>query len=104
MKSKLKQVSIMQTSSKTKEELEKELQEEGFSNYEWADMPGAYYSPHSHEYDECISVISGKMTFYINEEEYELSLGKKLYLPAGTVHESKNKSNERVTYLIGELI
>ena len=97
------ELKIVSTVGKVKKELENELKEEGYNFYEWSDPPGAYYSPHHHEYDECICVISGKMTFIVNNKEYELECGKKLYLPAFTVHESKNKQKEKVTYLIGEL-
>ena len=100
---KLKELKITSTKGNTKPELENELKEEGFSSYEWSDSPGAYYSSHCHEYDECICVISGQMTFIVNNKEYELMPGKKLYLPAFTVHESKNKGKEKVTYLIGEM-
>ncbi len=100
---KLKELKIVPARGKTKEELQNELKEEDFSFYEWSDSPGAYYSPHHHEYDECICVVSGKMTFTVDKKEYELEYGKKLYLPAYTVHESKNKGKEKVTYLIGEM-
>ena len=102
MTKKLKELSIVQTKTTSQEELEDELRKEGYSFYVWSDNPGAYYSPHSHVYDECICAISGKMTFIIDNKEYELEPGKKLYLPAFTIHESKNKQNETVIYLIGE--
>ncbi|MBI3591400.1 MAG: cupin domain-containing protein [Candidatus Melainabacteria bacterium] len=99
----LKELRIVPTKGKTKQDLERELIEEGFSCYSWSDSPGAYYPPHNHAHDECICVISGKMSFIIDNKEYELESGKKLYLPAGTVHESKNKFSEKVVYLIGEM-
>jgi len=98
-----KELTITETQAKTKKELENELVNEGYDYYEWSDPPGAYYSPHSHGYDECICVIDGSMSFYVNGAEHELGFGKKLYLPKGTMHESRNKSGKRVTYLIGEL-
>lgn len=94
---------IVPAKGKTKEELQNELKEEGFNFYEWSDSSGAYYPPHHHEYDECICVISGQITFIVDKKEYELSSGKKLYLPAFTTHESKNKQKEKVIYLIGEM-
>lgn len=100
---KIKELQIVSASGKTKKELETELKKEGFNSYEWSDSPGTYYPPHHHEYDECICVINGKMTFIVDKKEYELEPGKKLYLPAFTVHESKNKREEKVTYLIGEM-
>ena len=100
---KLKELKIVPTKGQTKEELQNELKQEGFNFYEWSDSPGAYYPPHHHEYDECICVVNGQMTFIVDKKEHELSPGKKLYLPAFTVHESKNKGTEKVTYLIGEL-
>ena len=99
----LKELKVVEAKGKTKQELVNELQEEGFNAYEWSDASGAYYPPHSHEHDECICVVSGKMSFYINGKEYELSSGKKLYLPKATLHEAKNRWKDTVTYLIGEL-
>ncbi len=103
MKKSYKELTVTEAPVKTKNELAAELKSEGYSFYEWSDPPGAYYAPHSHEYDECICVIDGKMTFYVDGAEYELGFGKKLYLPKGTMHESRNKSDKKVTYFIGEL-
>ena len=97
-----KELRIIQSSGKTKGELESELKKEGYSCYVWSDSPGAYYSPHSHAHDECICVISGEMLFFVDNKEYKLNPGQKLYLPSGTVHEASNKASERVTYLVGE--
>ncbi len=99
----LKELIILPTSAKTQKELEKELKDEGYDFYSWSDMPDAYYPPHNHSHDECICVIDGKMCFYVAGNEYELEFGKKLYLPKGTIHESRNKTKDKVTYLIGEM-
>lgn len=93
---------VSKAKGKTRKEYIKELKEEGYSIYEWSDNPGSYYPPHSHAHDECICIVSGKTTFIVDNKEYVLSTGEKLYLPAKTVHESKNKFSEKVTYLIGE--
>ena len=98
----LKKLEIVSSKVKSKQELENELKNEGFSFYEWSDSPGAHYPPHFHKHDECICVVEGKISFYINKNEYELKAGQKLYLPALTMHEAKNKSDKKVTYLIGE--
>lgn len=97
-----KQIKVTSVKGKTKKELEKELLEEGYCSYEWTDSPGAYYPPHHHGYDECICVINGTMTFIVDKKEYKLSFGEKLYLPAFTIHESKNNEKEEVVYLVGE--
>ncbi|GEM_PF-719918 len=99
----LTELVVLPAEVKSQRELENELRNEGFDYYIWSDMPGAYYPPHSHEYDECICVVDGKMCFYVCGIEYELGFGKKLYLPKGTVHESRNKTKTKVTYLIGEI-
>lgn len=98
-----KKLTITETKAKSKNELESELKSEGYSFYEWSDLPGAYYPSHSHDYNECICVIDGEMTFCVNGAEYELGFGKKMYLPKGTLHETRNKSNKKVTYFVGEL-
>lgn len=98
------ELKITRAKGKAKDEYIKELEEEGYSVFEWSDSPGAYYPPHSHKHNECICVVRGKTTFTVDHKEYALEKGKKLYLPAHTVHESRNKYNETVTYLIGEKI
>ena len=95
---------ILKAKGKTKQEYFEELTMEGYSIYEWSDQPGAYYSSHSHRHDECICIVKGKTTFIVDNKEYVLTTGEKLYLSKNTVHESKNKFNETVTYLIGEKI
>lgn len=102
MGKRLKETKVIDAKGKTKEELIYELTSEGYNYFPWSDSPGAYYPPHSHEHDECICVISGNILFYVNGKEYELTPGKKLYLPAHTIHEARNNSNQNVTYLVGE--
>ena len=94
---------ILKAKGTSKNDLISELKEEGYQSFEWSDSPGSHYPPHSHEYDECICMIDGKISFYIDNQEYKLASGEKLYLPAGTIHEARNKSNEKASYLVGEL-
>jgi quercetin dioxygenase-like cupin family protein len=81
-------------------ELERKLEREGFSIFNWSDRPGAYYSPHSHGHDEFIIVYKGSITFIIQGSKYKLEPGDLLNLPAGTVHEAVNDTREPVHYFI----
>ncbi|MBI1858280.1 MAG: hypothetical protein HYR97_04115 [Candidatus Melainabacteria bacterium] len=59
MQGKLK---VTQSKGKTKQEYIEELENEGYSTFEWSDPPDAYYPPHTHNHDECICIVTGKTT------------------------------------------
>eukprot|EP00123_Amoebidium_parasiticum_P000939 comp11886_c0_seq1/m.6533 comp11886_c0_seq1/g.6533 ORF comp11886_c0_seq1/g.6533 comp11886_c0_seq1/m.6533 type:complete len:104 (-) comp11886_c0_seq1:932-1243(-) len=71
------------------------------SYFEWTDQPGKVYGTHSHPHDEVILVLRGSITFtdVLCSKDYSLSVGDKLILPAGTIHNAATK--EGCTYLIG---
>lgn len=77
------------------------LREEGCSIISWSDTPGAHYEPHSHDHDEVIGVIEGRIDFGIEGKRYTLEPGKILFLPAGTVHTADVPADRPVKYLIG---
>src|SRR5439155_29283 len=43
--------------------LRERLEHDGFSVFQWTDDARAHYSPHSHDHDESIWVVSGEITF-----------------------------------------
>jgi quercetin dioxygenase-like cupin family protein len=71
----------------TSAELEAALAAEGLRGYYWSNAPGDRYAPHSHPYHKVLYVVSGSITFFVDEREaIELGPGDRLDLPAGTVH------------------
>jgi quercetin dioxygenase-like cupin family protein len=77
------------------------LEEEGFAVWRWHDAPDSTYTPHTHDHDESLWVIDGRITFGIGGREYSLGPGDRLMLPMGTVH-SAFVGAEGATYLVGQ--
>jgi quercetin dioxygenase-like cupin family protein len=88
-------------STPREEDLRHRLEAEGFSVWAWTDPPGAAYSPHSHDHDESLWVVSGAITFGVDGAAYRLEAGDRLMLPRDTVHTAEAGS-AGATYLIGE--
>lgn len=87
-------------SFKNSSDLEAQLRRQGYSLFSWEDRPGAYYSPHSHEHDEFIVVLSGSIKFTIAGRDYLLEPGDMLTLPAETVHSAVNDEHSSCRYYI----
>ena len=83
-------------------EAEARLHQEGYESFRWYDVPGACYPKHRHEYDECIWVLKGEMSFAVGDRDIHLKAGDRMYLPARTPHTSKVPSDAGVTYLVGQ--
>lgn len=81
--------------------LRRRMEREGYSVFEWADRPGAYYPPHSHPEDQSHWVVSGALTLIVGGEEYTLKAGDRDFLPAWTEHEARVEGGEAAVYLIG---
>jgi quercetin dioxygenase-like cupin family protein len=77
------------------------LEKDGFEIFRWSDGPGATYTPHSHDHDESLWVIAGRITFGIAGRDYPLGPGDRLMLPKGTVHTAEVGA-DGATYLIGQ--
>lgn len=80
--------------------LRQALAAEGYEVFAWQDHPGNYYAPHDHPHDEYIVVWKGAIVFKIDGRSYEVTAGDALVLPAHTVHEAINESDETVRYFI----
>lgn len=90
-----------EASAPSEAELRERLEREGYSVIAWTDRPNAHYGAHSHERDESIWLVSGRIRFVARGEELALSPGDRLMLPAGTVHVA-DAGPAGARYLIGE--
>lgn len=81
--------------------LRRQLESEGFEVFLWRDPSDRRYVPHSHEHDESLWVVRGRIVFRVEGAEYPLEPGDRLMLPRGTVHEAE-AGPEGATYLIGQ--
>jgi quercetin dioxygenase-like cupin family protein len=55
--------------------------------------PGQSTSRHSHDRDEVITVIAGRATVLIGDEERTLESGSCAIIPAGSLHRARNDSD-----------
>jgi quercetin dioxygenase-like cupin family protein len=83
------------------ETLRAHLQREGYSVFEWSDVAGTAYGPHSHAEDQSHWIISGALTLTVAGESYTLLAGDRDFLPANTIHAACVPENQAVRYLIG---
>jgi quercetin dioxygenase-like cupin family protein len=83
------------------ETLRRKLESEGYSVFEWSDLPQTVYGPHSHDDDQSHWVISGCLELTVDGETYTLSAGDRDFLSANTVHSAFVPGSQPVRYLIG---
>ena len=81
--------------------LQRELEDEGCSVFQWSDPAGADYSPHQHDHHESIWIVRGEMTFTALGRALRLGAGDRLMLPRATVH-GAHAGADGATYLVGE--
>jgi quercetin dioxygenase-like cupin family protein len=86
----------------SEQEAEAKLHQEGYESFIWNDVPGSTYPRHQHSYDECLWVLKGQITFTIDDQDYPLKPGDRLYLPARLPHTAKVSAQAGVTYLVGQ--
>lgn len=86
----------------TEQEAEAQLQQEGYEPFLWTDVPGSKYPRHKHQIDECIWLLKGEITFFVDEAEYSLRPGDRLYLPSHIHHQATVPENASATYLVGQ--
>jgi mannose-6-phosphate isomerase-like protein (cupin superfamily) len=83
------------------EKLRERLEHEGYSVFEWSDVPGTVYAPHSHAEDQSHWIVSGELQLTVDSDCYTLRAGDRDFLPANTTHSAFVPGNEPVHYLIG---
>jgi quercetin dioxygenase-like cupin family protein len=86
----------------SEQEAEARLHQEGYDSFKWNDVPGAAYPRHRHEYDECLWILRGEITFTVDGTDYALKAGDRLYLDSGTPHTARVPASRGVTYLVGQ--
>lgn len=86
----------------TEQEAEARLHAEGYEVFRWHDVPGSGYPKHKHEYDECLWILRGSITFNVDGRDYPLNPGDRLYLPHKTPHTAQVPMERAVVYLVGK--
>ncbi len=85
------------------EALRSALTGEGLAISEWTDPAGTVYPVHAHEYAEVRVVVHGRLRIGLPEtgEEFVLTPGDRLDLPANTPHWADVNGTGPVVYLSG---
>jgi len=77
------------------------LVDEGYSVFEWTDLPGTTYEPHAHDDDQSHWILSGALQLSVAGETYILQAGDRDFLSAQTTHAAFVPGDKPVRYLIG---
>jgi quercetin dioxygenase-like cupin family protein len=80
--------------------LRRHFEAEGWEVHRWRDPSERTYGDHTHEHDESLWVIQGRIVVYVAGQEYALEAGDRLDLPKGTVRRAET-GPEGAFYLIG---
>ncbi len=76
--------------STTPGELAARLRDQALEPGSWSNGPGDRYAAHEHAYDKVLVCASGSIRFGLPVEgrAFDLEVGDRLDLPAGTVHDA----------------
>ncbi|MCO6511196.1 MAG: cupin domain-containing protein [Aridibacter famidurans] len=79
------------------------FEQAGFSVFQWADQPGAFYGNHKHAEAQSHWIISGSLEIQIETlESVILEPGDRDLVPANAYHTARVIGEEPVIYLVGE--
>jgi mannose-6-phosphate isomerase-like protein (cupin superfamily) len=73
----------------------------GFSCENFADPPGREWNDFVHDVDEVVTVIEGRLRFFMGGEEYELEAGDELLIPKKLLHSVHNIHRGTTRWLFG---
>lgn len=83
-------------------ELQKQMEREGYSVFNWSDSAGRTYGNHSHGEDQSHWIISGRLELTVEDfGRVILEAGDRDFMPANTIHSAKVIGDKEVAYLIG---
>ncbi|MBK9163970.1 MAG: cupin domain-containing protein [Acidobacteria bacterium] len=85
--------------------LRSRLTAEGYSVFQWTDLPGAEYPQHAHANDQTHWVVSGEIELEVaGAGKSILAAGDRDFMPSGTEHTARVIGDVPVIYLIGEKV
>jgi quercetin dioxygenase-like cupin family protein len=87
------------TSKPTLDELKAILRREGLQADVYSDPAGMKYGRHSHDFDDFVVIVSGKMKIGTDTGVWTMKAGDRLDLPAHTMHWAEVIGKEEVHYL-----
>lgn len=72
------------------QEVERDWAAQGFHCGAMIDPPGHEWNNFTHEANELVAVVEGRMRFTLLDEAFELEPGDEIFIPAGVPHSTKN--------------
>lgn len=83
----------------TLDELKRMLRAERLQCEIYSDPPGMKYGRHSHDFDDFVVIVSGKMKLGTDNGVWVMNPGDRVNLPAHTMHWAEVLGKEEVKYL-----
>ena len=74
---------------------------QGFSCDLWVDPPGQQWEDFLHEVDDVVLVVEGEMEFEIEGAVFRPEVGEEVFIPAGTLHSTRNLGKTIARWLYG---
>ncbi len=84
-----------------REQVRAEWAKRGFGCDLWIDSPGQRWEDFTHDTDELVLVLEGKMEFEVAGRVRHPKIGEELLIPAGAVHSARNIGATTARWLYG---
>jgi quercetin dioxygenase-like cupin family protein len=97
---KLERIPWQEVGAPAESVLRQRLEDEGYDVTMWRDRCNWSYEPHTHEHDESLWVVHGRLVLRVGGEDFDLGPGDRLMLPKEMVH-TANAGPDGALYLIG---
>lgn len=86
---------------KEREDIERDWKERGFTCDVWVDPPGQRWENFVHQTDELVTPLNAVLEIECDGEVAELHPGDEWFIPKGTIHSVRNKSDKIAYWLYG---
>lgn len=73
----------------------------GFTCRAFVDPPGQEWRDFVHDEDELVTVVTGRLSIRMHNEDWELAPGDELFIPRGVVHTVRNTGGGTARWLYG---
>jgi uncharacterized cupin superfamily protein len=83
------------------EEIKRDWNRRGFSCDIWEDPPGRRWENFVHETDELVTPLNAAIEIECEGETAKLNPGDEWFIPKGSVHSVRNKSDRKAIWLYG---
>jgi quercetin dioxygenase-like cupin family protein len=77
------------------------MEREGFEIAVYAYRAGTVFPEHAHGQDKCDAVLQGVLRVTVGDEVFDLTVGDRIYVPAGTRHRAEVVGARTVVSLDG---